>query len=431
MLSQIVKIVEEAILSKTPIQRLADKISAYFVPAVVAVATGSFIFWYIGVGLPFGIAFIMLISVLIIACPCALGIATPAAIMISASKGAQYGILIKSGEQLEKAQKINIVVFDKTGTITKGEPTLTDVIAFNGFTENLVLRYAASIEKGSEHPLAEAIIMGAAQRGIKTNLDLEDFKSIPGRGVSAIISGRRVLLGNRNLLIEHNVDIHDQIEEKISRLEEDGKTVMLLALDNQVAGVLAVSDTIKEGALEAVHSLKSMGIDVAILTGDNKGTAYAIARKLGVDIVFAEVLPSDKAYIVKKLREEGKTVAIVGDGINDAPALTQADVGIAIGSGTDIAKEAGGIILVRNNPRDVVIAIQLSRKTVRKIKENLFWAFIYNVALIPIAAGALYPLAILLNPIYAAIAMASSSITVTVNSMLLNRFKLERPRTIQ
>jgi Cu+-exporting ATPase len=431
MLSQIVKMVEEAILSKTPIQRLADKISAYFVPAVVAVATGSFIFWYIGVGLPFGIAFIMLISVLIIACPCALGIATPAAIMIGASKGAQYGILIKSGEQLEKAQKINIVVFDKTGTITKGEPTLTDVIAFNGFTENLVLRYAASIEKGSEHPLAEAIIKGAAQRGIKTNLDLEDFKSIPGRGVSAIISGHRVLLGNRNLLIEHNVNIHDQIEEKISRLEEDGKTVMLLALDNQVAGVLAVSDTIKEGASEAVHSLKSMGIDVAILTGDNKRTAYAIARKLGVDIVFAEVLPSDKAYIVKKLREEGKTVAMVGDGVNDAPALTQADVGIAIGSGTDIAKEAGGIILVRNDPRDVVVAIQLSRKTVRKIKENLFWAFIYNVALIPIAAGALYPLGILLNPIYAAIAMASSSITVTVNSMLLNRFKLERPHTIR
>ena len=431
MLSQIVKMVEEAILSKTPIQRLADKISAYFVPAVIAVATGSFIFWYIGIGLPFGIAFIMLISVLIIACPCALGIATPAAILIGASKGAQYGILIKSGEQLEKAQKINIVVFDKTGTITKGEPTLTEVIAFNGFTENLVLKYAASVEKGSEHPLGEAIIAGAIQRGVKIDLDIEDFESIPGRGVSAMIDKHKVLLGNKKLLIEHNINIHDSIEEKIKILEEDGKTVMLLALDNQVVGVLAVSDTIKEGAVEAVNSLKNMNINVAILTGDNKRTAYAIARKLGVNLVFAEVLPNDKAYIVKKLREEGKTVAMVGDGVNDAPALTQADVGIAIGSGTDIAKEAGGIILVRNDPRDVVVAIQLSRRTVRKIKENLFWAFIYNVALIPVAAGALYPLGILLNPIYAAMAMASSSITVTVNSMLLNRFKIERPYAIQ
>jgi len=426
-----VKMVEEAILSKTPIQRLADKISAYFVPAVIAVATGSFIFWYIAIGLPFGIAFIMLISVLIIACPCALGIATPAAILIGASKGAQYGILIKSGEQLEKAQKINIVVFDKTGTITKGEPTLTEVIAFNGFTENLVLKYAASVEKGSEHPLGEAIIAGAIQRGVKIDLDIEDFESIPGRGVSAMIDKHKVLLGNKKLLIEHNINIHDSIEEKIKILEEDGKTVMLLALDNQVVGVLAVSDTIKEGAVEAVNSLKNMNINVAILTGDNKRTAYAIARKLGVNLVFAEVLPNDKAYIVKKLREEGKTVAMVGDGVNDAPALTQADVGIAIGSGTDIAKEAGGIILVRNDPRDVVVAIQLSRRTVRKIKENLFWAFIYNVALIPVAAGALYPLGILLNPIYAAMAMASSSITVTVNSMLLNRFKIERPYAIQ
>lgn len=431
MLSQIVKMVEEAILSKTPIQRLADKISAYFVPVVIAVATGSFIFWYVGVGLPFGIAFIMLISVLIIACPCALGIATPAAILIGASKGAQYGILIKSGEQMEKAQKINVVVFDKTGTLTKGEPTLTDIIAFNGFNENLVLKYAASVERGSKHPLGEAIIEGAIKRGVEIDLDIEDFESMPGRGVSAIINKHKVLLGSRRLLIEHNINIHDSIEEKIKKLEEDGKTVMLLAFDNKVAGVLAVSDTIKEGAVEAVNSLKNMNINVAILTGDNKRTAYAIARKLGVNLVFAEVLPNDKAYIVKKLREEGKTVAMVGDGVNDAPALTQADVGIAIGSGTDIAKEAGGIILVRNDPRDVVVAIQLSRKIVRKIKENLFWAFIYNVALIPVAAGALYPLGVLLNPIYAAIAMASSSITVTVNSMLLNRFKIERQRTMQ
>lgn len=431
MLSQIVKMVEEAILSKTPIQRLADKISAYFVPVVIAVATGSFIFWYIGVGLPFGIAFIMLISVLIIACPCALGIATPAAILIGASKGAQYGILIKSGEQLEKAQKINIVVFDKTGTLTRGEPVLTDVMAFNGFNENLVLKYAASVERSSEHPLGEAIINGAIKRGVEIDLDLEDFESMPGKGVSAIIDKHKVLLGSRRLLIEHNINIHDSIEEKIKKLEEDGKTVMLLALDNKIVGVLAVSDIIKEGSVEAVNSLKNMNINVAILTGDNKRTAYAIARKLGVNLVFAEVLPNDKAYIVKKLREEGKTVAMVGDGVNDAPALTQADVGIAIGSGTDIAKEAGGIILVRNDPRDVVVAIQLSRKTVRKIKENLFWAFIYNVALIPVAAGALYPLGVLLNPIYAAIAMASSSITVTINSMLLNRFKIERTYAIQ
>ena len=426
MLSQIVRMIEEAVLSKTPIQRIADKVSAYFIPVVVAIAITSFIFWYFIIGLPFGLAFTMLIAVLIIACPCALGIATPAALMIAAGKGAQYGILFKSGEYLERAQKINVVIFDKTGTLTKGEPTLTDIKSFNGFSERDVLKYAAVVEKRSEHPLAEAVVKEALNRGIDLNLEPESFNIIPGQGVYALVDKHEVLLGNRKLMQDHGVNIDNSVEEEIKHLEEDGKTVMLLALDRRLIGAIALSDTLKEGAMEAIQKLKKMNIKVAMLTGDNKRTANAIAKKLGIDMVFAEVLPSEKASIVKKLKDEGKVVAMVGDGVNDAPALAQADIGIAIGSGTDIAKEAGGIILVKNDPRDVVSVIQLSRKTVRKIKQNLFWAFIYNVALIPVAAGALYPLGVTLNPIYAAIAMASSSITVTINSMLLTLFRLEK-----
>lgn len=429
MLSQIVRMVEEAVLSKTPLQRLADKISAYFVPAVIIIAMVSFLFWYLLMGQPFGIAFTILISVLIIACPCALGIATPAAIMIGASKGAQYGILIKSGEHLEKAHKIDTIVFDKTGTLTKGELSLTDIITLNGFMDNVVLKYAAVAEKGSEHPIGKAIIKEAVRRGINVEADPEKFEAFPGHGISAIVDGHKILLGNRRLMNESHVEIPSSVEEKIELLEEDGKTVMFLAIDGKLSGVLAVADTIKDTSIEAVERLKNMGINVAMLTGDNKRTAYAIARKLGIEMVFAEVLPSDKARIIESLRKEGRTVAMVGDGVNDAPALIQADVGIAIGSGTDIAKEAGGIILVKDDPRDVVLAIQLSKKTMKKIKENLFWAFAYNVALIPIAAGVLYPLGVLLNPIYAAIAMASSSITVTINSMFLGYFKLEKTDT--
>ncbi len=423
-LSQIVKMVEEAIVSRAPIQRMADLISSYFVPLVVAIAVGGFAFWYFVGRLPFALAFIILISVLIVACPCALGIATPAAIMIGAAKGAQNGILIKSGEYLEKAHKLNSVVFDKTGTLTVGAPSLTDVIAFPEFNDGEVLRFAAVAEVGSEHPLGEAIVRGAKDKGLTID-NPEEFEAIPGHGVKATFKGRQILLGNRKLMQNYDLQT-DRIESKLQNLEEEGKTAMLVAIDKQLAGIVAVADTLKETAAEAVHTLQSMGIEVTMLTGDNKRTANAIAKKLGTNSVLAEVLPGDKAKVIKELRQNGKLVAMVGDGINDAPALAASDVGIAIGSGTDIAKETGGIVLIKNDVRDVVTAIQLSKKTVRKIKENLFWAFFYNIALIPVAAGALIPILgvnAILNPVYAAIAMAASSITVTMNSMLLNRWK--------
>jgi Cu+-exporting ATPase len=420
-LSQIIKMVEEAIVSKAPMQRLADLVSAYFVPAVVAIALGSFAFWYLVGGLQFGLAFTILIAVLIVACPCALGIATPAAIMIGASKSAQNGILIKNGEYLEKAHELNTIIFDKTGTLTKGEPSLTDVIGFNSY-EDEVLRLAASAEIGSEHPLGEAIVRGANERGLKLE-EPSSFEAIPGHGVKATVNTKQVLLGNRQLITSSGLQL-DGIEGKVQALEEDGKTAMLVAVNGRLTGIIAVADTLKDNSVEAIKQLRAMGIEVAMLTGDNKRTASAIAKKLNMDRVLAEVLPGDKARVIKALKSEGKLVAMVGDGINDAPALAEADVGIAIGSGTDIAKETGGIVLVKNDLKDVVLAIKLSKKTVRKMKENLFWAFAYNVALIPVAAGVIYPfMGILLNPIFAAIAMATSSITVTLNSMLLNRYR--------
>ncbi|GBC75196.1 Copper-exporting P-type ATPase A [archaeon HR06] len=420
-LSQIVKMVEEAIVSHAPIQRMADVISSYFVPIVIFIALFSFTLWYLVFGLPFAIAFLILISILIIACPCALGIATPAAIMIGASKGAQNGILIKSGEYLEKAHKITTIVFDKTGTLTKGKPELTDIF---GNDKEEVLRLAAIAEIGSEHPLGEAIVRAAKEKGLTLEKP-ESFKAIPGHGVEALYKGRRILLGNRRLMKERGIST-DKVEEIIKNLEEEGKTVMLLALDEELIGVLAVADTLKDDALPAIKQLQSMGIEVIMLTGDNKRTAQAISKKLGINKFIAEVLPGEKAKVILELKERGKIIAMVGDGINDAPALAASDVGIAIGSGTDIAKETGGIILMKDNVKDVVKAIMLSKKVVRKIKENLFWAFAYNVTLIPIAAGILYPfLGLLLNPIFAAIAMAASSITVTLNSLLLGRYKLE------
>lgn len=423
-LSQIVKLVEEAIVSRAPIQRLADTISSYFVPLVVAVAMIGFAFWYWIGGLPFALAFIILISVLIVACPCALGIATPAAIMIGAGKGAQNGILIKNGEYLEKAHKLQSVVFDKTGTLTVGAPSLTDIVAFPGFKEEDVLVQAAVAEVGSEHPLGEAIVRGAHDRGL-TVANPESFSAIPGYGVKATYKGQQILLGNRRLMQDNGLRV-EQIEPKLQSLEEEGKTAMLVAVDNQLGGIVAVADTLKETAGQAVKKLQQMGIEVTMLTGDNKRTANAIASKLGIDRVLAEVLPGDKAKVIENLRSEGKIVAMVGDGVNDAPALAASDVGIAIGSGTDIAKETGGIVLIKDDVRDVATAIQLSKKTVQKIKQNLFWAFFYNIILIPVAAGAFIPIfgrSAILNPIFAAIAMAASSITVTMNSMLLNRWR--------
>ncbi len=422
-LSQIVKMVEEAIVSQAPIQRMADRISSFFVPVVVTLAVGSFLFWYLGGWLPFSLAFIVFVSVLIVACPCALGIATPAAIMIGASKGAQNGILIKNGEYLEKAHKLTTIVFDKTGTLTKGEPSITDVVEFDSQQNDAVLRMAAVAEMGSEHPLGEAIVRGARERSLTLG-EPKSFEAVPGQGVRAAFNGTAILLGNRRLMQENNIDTA-QAEDRMRALEADGKTAMLVALDGKLSGMVAVADTLKENAAAAVSNLQSMGIEVVMLTGDNKRTAQAIGRKLGITNVLAEVLPHDKAKVVSELKGEGKVVAMVGDGVNDAPALAAADVGIAIGSGTDIAKESGGIVLMRSDVGDVSKAIILSKRVVRKIKENLFWAFAYNVILIPVAAGLLYPpFGLLLNPIFAAIAMAASSITVTMNSMLLNRYKL-------
>jgi Cu+-exporting ATPase len=418
-LSKIVDMVQEAIVSQTPIQRLADVISSYFVPVVVTVAVAAFVFWYYVWGLPFSLSFIILISVLIIACPCALGIATPAAIMIGASKSAQHGVLIKSGEYLEKAHKLTILVLDKTGTLTKGEPSVTDVVAVSD-GEDSVLGLAASAEYGSEHPLGQAIVRHASARGLDVK-PASFFEAIPGRGVKAVVDGKTVLVGSRRLMSGNGVPVDDGVEEIVGRLENEGKTAMLVAADGRVAGVIAVADTLKENALEAVRKLKDMGLEVVMLTGDNRRTAQAIAKKLGVEKVLAEVLPADKARVVAELKREGKVVGMVGDGVNDAPALAASDVGFAIGSGTDIAKETGGIILMRDDVMDVVKAIVLSRKVLRKVKENLFWAFAYNVVLIPVAAGILYPsFGLLLNPILAAVAMAPSSITVTLNSMMLD-----------
>ncbi|MBI2075889.1 MAG: heavy metal translocating P-type ATPase [Candidatus Aenigmarchaeota archaeon] len=419
-LSQIVKMVQEAIAHRAPMQRLADVVSSYFVPAVVAVAVGSFLFWHYVAGLPFAVALTTLIAVLIIACPCALGIATPAAIMIGAGKGAQNGILIKSGEYLEKARKINTIVFDKTGTLTNGEPEVTDIIAINSKEKDILL-YAAAAESGSEHPLGQSIVKYAKAENVKIG-EPKNFRAISGHGISASYRGKKILLGNRKLMTKNRVAIEK--EDKIQQLEHDGKTVMLIAINKKLAGLIAVADTLKENSGEAVKKLESMGIKVIMITGDNPRTADAIAKKLGIKSVLAEVLPQDKAKEIRKLQRE-KIVAMVGDGINDTPALAQADVGIAIGAGTDIAKETGGIVLIKNDLRDVVGAIKLSKKTVRKMKENLFWAFVYNVALIPVAAGVLYPVfGIMLNPVFAAIAMALSSVTVVGNSMLLNKYKL-------
>jgi Cu+-exporting ATPase len=421
-LSHIIKLVEEAQQSSSPSQRLADQVSAYFVPAVILIAIISSVFWYT-LGLQnFTFALTIFIAVLIVACPCALGIATPTAIMVGTGKGAENGLLIKGGDNLEKTRKLTTVVFDKTGTLTKGEPSVTDVITIEDFDENKLLTLAAGAEKGSEHPLGQAIVKGAEERGLKIP-ELENFNVIPGHGVKANVEGKEVIVGNRRLMIDNTISV-DALENQVSRLELEGKTAMITAIDSKALGIIAVADTLKEHSVEAIQHLQKMGLEVVMLTGDNKRTANAMAEKIGVSRVLAEVLPGDKANEIKKLQNEGKFVGMVGDGINDAPALAQADVGIAIGSGSDVAMETGGIVLIKDDLRDVVASIQLSQKTVSKIKQNLFWAFFYNSALIPVCAGLLYPFfGILLNPIFAGAAMAFSSVSVVTNSLLLRRFK--------
>ncbi|ADC64915.1 heavy metal translocating P-type ATPase [Ferroglobus placidus DSM 10642] len=422
VLAQIIKLVEEALGSKPPIQRLADKIVTYFIPVVLSIAIGSFVYWYFIAKAPALFAFTTLVAVLVIACPCAFGLATPTALTVGMGKGAELGILIKNGEALEIARKVSVVVFDKTGTLTKGKPEVTDVIAFSDGGEREVLKIAASAEKRSEHPLAEAILRKAKSEGIEIE-EPEKFEFLAGKGVVASLNGDRILVGSRQLMIEKGLSFDGKVEEVLRKLEEEAKTAILVALNGRIVGVIGIADTIKETAKEAIEELHKMGKKVAMMTGDNRRVAEAIARKLGIDEVLAEVLPHQKAEEVKKLQEKGEIVAFVGDGINDAPALAQADLGIAMGSGTDIALESGDIVLMRDDLRDVVAAIQLSEKTLSKIKQNLFWAMIYNTSLIPVAAGALYPIfGVVFKPEFAGLAMAMSSVSVVTNSLLMKNY---------
>jgi len=438
MLAHIVRMVEEAQGSKAPIQRLVDVIASYFVPVVIGIAIVTFVVWYfMGPAPALTFAFLNFVAVLVIACPCALGLATPTAIMVGTGKGAEHGILIRNGEALERAHQINTILLDKTGTLTRGEPGVNDIVAAPFSSPEEVLRLSASAEHSSEHPLGEAVVKAALEKKLELSPS-SDFNAIPGQGIEAMVEGKKLLLGNLKLMEERGFSLNG-LEAKAAELLEQGKTVMFLGWDNQVAGIIALADTLKPGAKEALQALHKMDIETAMITGDNRRTAEAIARESGIDRVLAEVLPEHKAREVKKLQEEGKVVAMVGDGINDAPALAQADVGIAIGTGTDVAMETGDITLIRGDLMGVVTAISLSKRTMRTIKQNLFWAFAYNTALIPVAAGVLYlafgktgvPSGLhfilgeygFLNPILAAAAMAASSITVVSNSLRLRRFK--------
>ncbi|QLC49150.1 cadmium-translocating P-type ATPase [Methanolobus zinderi] len=432
-LARIIELVENAQNSKAPIQRIADVVAGHFILVVHVLALLAFFFWYFvgfeaynvpvnsGLLSPFLFALLISITVLVISCPCAVGLATPAAIMVGTGKGAENGILIKGGEALERTLKVDTIVFDKTGTLTKGEPELTDVISLADVEEDRILAIAAGAEKGSEHPLGEAIVRGAEERNVDI-ANAEEFKSIAGRGIEASVEDSRILLGTRKLMEDNNIDI-SAAEKKMEDLEAQGKTAMIAASGDRVIGLVAVADTLKENSKEAVEKIRDMGIEVVMITGDNHRTADAIANSIGIERVLAEVLPEDKAAEILKLQDEGRIVAMVGDGINDAPALTQSDIGIAMGAGTDVAMESAQIVLIKNDLRDVLAAIRLSRLTMSKIKQNLFWAFGYNSIGIPIAAGLFYPFVhtILITPALAAAFMAMSSISVTTNSLLMKR----------
>lgn len=418
-LAQIIKLVEDAQGSKAPIAKMADVISAYFVPTVIGLALLAAIGWLIG-GETFEFAITIFISVLVIACPCALGLATPTAIMVGTGKGAENGVLIKGGEALEITHKLNTIVFDKTGTITEGKPKVTDIIS-RGYSENEILAYAATAEKGSEHPLGEAIVKEAEDREIKLK-SLSNFNAIPGHGIEVSIDGDCVILGNKKLMDQEKIELLD-LEEISNKLATEGKTPMYIAINKKLAGIIAVADTVKANSKDAIEKLHEMGIKVAMITGDNKRTADAIAKQVGIDIVLSEVLPEDKANEVKKLQSTGEKVGMVGDGINDAPALAQADIGIAIGSGTDVAIESADIVLMKSDLMDVITAVKLSKATIRNIKENLGWAFGYNVLGIPVAMGILHIFGgPLLNPMIAAAAMSLSSVSVVTNALRLRRF---------
>ncbi|MGC1133629.1 MAG: heavy metal translocating P-type ATPase [Nitrososphaeraceae archaeon] len=427
VLSQIITLVEEARTGKAQMQRLVDQVAKYFVPAVLAVAIGVGLGWYfIGdIGITFSL--LAFVSVIIIACPCALGIATPAALMMGTGKGAENGILFKGGEYLEIANKVQIIVFDKTGTLTKGKPSVTEMIELtNSISETELLRLTAIAESGSEHPLGQAVVNYAREKGIMV-ANPESFEAVSGHGLQARYADHTILIGNRKLMDDNNIHVTATADSKLKDLENQGKTAVLVAIDNKLAGISGIADTIKENAKKTIDALKSMGIEVVMLTGDNERTANSVASKLGIDRVISQVLPKEKEQVISKLKGEKKVVAMVGDGINDAPALARADLGIAIGSGTDVAKETGGIILIKDDIMDVVIALDLGKKTVSKIKQNLFWAFAYNTGLIPIAGGVLVPfLGVGIFgwlPMLAGVAMAMSSVTVVGNSILLGRYK--------
>lgn len=428
-LSQIIRLIEEAQGSKAPIQAFADKVSAWFVPVVIGSAVLTFAIWFFVLKAPLSFALLAFTAVIVIACPCALGLATPTAIMVGTGKGAEYGILIKGGEPLEAAQNINTIIFDKTGTLTKGKPEVTDIVNIDKQDEDDILAISASLERLSEHPLAEAIYNYAQEKG----LDLEevaDFKAIPGHGVKGDIRKSTYSFGNRKLMQEYTKADVAKIERKVAQMEDQGKTVMILAKDNKIIGLVAVADKVKETSKEAVSKLMKMGIDLYMITGDNARTAKAIAFELGIKNVLAEVLPNGKAEEVKKIQSLGKKVAMVGDGINDAPALAQADLGIAMGSGTDVAMETGGIVIIKNDLRDVVSSIELSRETMSKIRQNMFFALFYNVIGIPIAARIFMSFGLILKPELAGLAMALSSVSVVSNSLLLRYFKPARKNYI-
>jgi Cu+-exporting ATPase len=440
-LAQIIKLVENAQASKAPIQKYADWVAGHFILGIHLLAVLVFVFWFflgyqwffdpnssfilspyklgsIGV---FGFSLLLSVTVLVISCPCAVGLATPSAMMAGTGKAAEHGVLFKGAEAIEKASKLQTIVFDKTGTLTRGEPAVTDVVPGNSWTADELLRLAAGAEHNSEHPLGAALVRGAQARGLEASA-VESFDSIPGRGVRGRVEGREVLIGNRSLMWEHELRF-GQLMDQAQRLEGEGKTVMFVAVGGQAAGLIAVADTLKEFSAEAVAQLHRMGLQTVMITGDNRRTAEAIARQVGIDQVLAEVLPQDKAVEIKKLQAQGWQVAMVGDGVNDAPALAQANVGMALGSGTDVAKETGDVILIRDDVRDVIVALEVARATMRKVKQNLFWAFVYNVLGVPLGAGLFYPFVqLVVSPELAGALMAVSSVSVTLNTLLLKRF---------
>jgi Cu+-exporting ATPase len=423
-LQQIVRLVQEAQGSKAPIARLADVISGIFTPIVLCIAVATFVVWFLLAppDVRFTMAFVNAIGVLVIACPCALGLATPTAVMVGTGKGAEQGILIKGGAALEKAHQLTTIVLDKTGTITTGKPALTDIVTAPGFSENELLALVASAEQYSEHPIAAAIVAGAQARGLSL-VTPERFRATAGHGIDATVDGRALLIGNAKLMRDRGTDV-GLLAAQVDALATEGKTPVFATIDGRAAGLVAVADQVKAGSADAIRTLKALGLEVVMVTGDNRRTADAVARLVGIDRVLAEVLPEDKARQVRALQAERKVVGMVGDGINDAPALAQADVGIAIGTGTDVAIEASDITIIRGDLRSVVSAIELSKATIRTVKQNLFWAFVYNIVGIPVAAGLLYPFTgWLMSPVIASAAMSFSSVSVVMNSLRLRRFR--------